>query len=367
METGRRGRSQPRLITQPPLPPGVYLHRPRRDLPWPLGEAGTRLLSRARHGIWQGLKALSVGADDEILVPAWQHGSEIEAIQRAGCKPLLYDVGRDDAEPDPDDLERCITGRTRALYLIHYLGWPRNPARWRRWCDERDLLLIEDCAQAFLASDEGRPLGSFGSMSIYCMYKTVGIPDGAALHCVRPVSLDQRKSGSGMRLTVRAHAEWLMQSRNLVKQMRGARKDAVSDVGGDFDLGDPHEPPTWVGRRLLPRLLSRPVAERRRRNFLHMSERLADMTPVAWRTLPEGASPMVYPVEVDDKRVFLRRLGEEGISGLNLWSVPHPEIAAANLPVTEWFRAHIVGLPVHQELRRSHLDHIAAAASSAAS
>ena len=76
---------------------------------------------------------------------------------------------------------------------------------------------------------------------------------------------------------------------------------------------------------------------------------------------------MVYPVEVEDKTLFLRRLAEEGVSGLNLWSVPHPKIAAANLPVADRFRAHLVGLPVHQELRPHHLERIAAAATSAAS
>ena len=72
---------------------------------------------------------------------------------------------------------------TRALHVTHVLGFPAAAPRWRRWCDERGLLLIEDAAQAWLAADpqSGEPVGSWGDLSVFCLYKTLPVPNGGAL------------------------------------------------------------------------------------------------------------------------------------------------------------------------------------------
>ena len=70
------------------------------------------------------------------------------------------------------------------MYLIHYLGFPQDAPGWLRWCRERGLLLIEDAAQAWLASVGGRPLGSFGDMAIFSFYKAVGVPEGGRCSAV---------------------------------------------------------------------------------------------------------------------------------------------------------------------------------------
>jgi dTDP-4-amino-4,6-dideoxygalactose transaminase len=352
----------PRLTTQPPLPPSVHLRRAEGSLPWPLGIEGTTLHQRARQGLWHGLRALGLGNGDEILVPAWQHGSEVEAIERAGCRVILFDVDRSTTAPDGSQLEALMTPRTRALYLIHYLGWPHDAPRWKAWCDERSLFLIEDCAQAFMSSNGTVPLGSTGAMSIFCIYKTVGIPDGAALHCTTPASVPHSTAARGVKELLRAEAEWLLQSRNLAASLRRPRRDAGYG-SADFDLGDPGAPPASAGVNLMPKLVTGDIRERRRQNFHALAARLGDITPPSFRTLPDGASPLVYPVAVDDKPRYLQRLAERGVIGLNLWAVPHARIAENDLPEARWLREHVVGLPVHQELKRHHVEHIAKTAS----
>jgi dTDP-4-amino-4,6-dideoxygalactose transaminase len=352
----------PRLTTNPPLPPTVYLRRAARPLPWPLGETQTSLYARARHGLWQGLRALGIEEGDEILLPAWQHGSEIEAVERAGCRPVLYDVDPGTVAPDPSHLDALLTDRTKALHLIHYLGWPRDPEHWRAWCDDRGLHLIEDCAQALLSTWNGRPLGSFGSMSIYCIYKTVGVPDGAALHCSQTVHRTPARGGLGVGSLMRSHAEWALRSRNLVAAVRGPQDVDQGYDADDFALGDPDEPPARSSASLWSRLLNADVAEARRKNFASLSRNLEGMTPEAFRSLPPGISPLVYPVRVPDKKRFLSALAARGVIGLNLWTVPHPDIAREDMPGAASLRAHLVGLPVHQELTQKHIDHIGRAA-----
>jgi perosamine synthetase len=131
----------------PSLPPDLYLRRRSPYRPFPLDRPECRLYSRARHALWAGCAAIGLRPGDEVLAPAYHHGSEIEVLVRAGLRVRFFDVD-DTLEPDPDVLERSLTPAVRALYLIHYLGLPQDAARWRTWCDERGLMLVEDAAQA---------------------------------------------------------------------------------------------------------------------------------------------------------------------------------------------------------------------------
>jgi len=83
-----------------------------------------------------------------------------------------------------------ITKETRAIYLIHYAGFPGPVEELRAVCRERGLLLIEDCAHALLSSLGDRPLGTFGDAAIYCLYKMLPTPHGAATILHREVPSD---------------------------------------------------------------------------------------------------------------------------------------------------------------------------------
>jgi dTDP-4-amino-4,6-dideoxygalactose transaminase len=297
-------------------------------------------------------------------MPAWQHGSEVEAVVRAGCIPILYDVDRTTVEADSSALEQLVGPRTKALYVIHYLGWPQRSGALRGWCEAHGLTLIEDCAQALFATHDGQPVGSFGSLSIFCLYKTVGIPDGAVLHCTAPVNVERRSRHRGTRQVLQANAEWLLQRWNPLSVIR--RKDIAETYGvHNFDLGDPATPPASASEGLAYRLLDPSIAERRRANQLRLSLSLGGITLPAFTSPRAGACPLVHPVMAGDKLAFLRALATRGVIGLDLWTHPHPAIESARYPGATWLRRHVVGLPVHQELPVGATDHIAHAALSA--
>ena len=170
------------------------MRRPLRRLPFPLEEPTCRVVAWARHGVWHGVRALGLQAGDAVLVPAWHHGSEVEALRQAGLDCRFYDSGPS-LEPDPAEIDALVDSDVRALYLTHSLGFPRDARRWRAWCDARGLLLIEDAAQAWLATRDGHPAGSLGDLAVFCLYKTFGLAEGAALVSASPpapVGLDPR-------------------------------------------------------------------------------------------------------------------------------------------------------------------------------
>ena len=93
--------------------------------------------------------------------------------------PLLAEVDRT-LNLDPDDVRRKITPRTKAIMAVHMLGNPARLNELKAIADEHRLLLIEDCAQAFGASYQGRMVGSIGHAGAYSfnIFKTITAGDG---------------------------------------------------------------------------------------------------------------------------------------------------------------------------------------------
>lgn len=353
------------LTILPPLAPGDYLRRPRGPLPFPLGEPSFRLFAMARRALWHGITALGLRPGDEILVPGLHHGSEVEALVRAGATPRFYDLGEDLA-PRADELEALLGPRTRALYLLHVLGVPQDGSRWRRWCDERGLLLVEDAAMAWLSTSGGRPVGSFGDLAIFCLYKTVPVPDGGAAVGVpaMPRASGRRPLGAGRML--RRHASWAAQRvRPLARHVARTYDPIYRPTDQRIVLGDVGAPAGAGTEFLLPRLADPGVAARRRENYRRLAEALGERVAPPFREIPDGASPFALPLRFDDVTGRMRHFADRGIHGTQLWPIGHPSAQAATTPHAQHLRDHTLTLPVHQGLREVDLERLVAAASAA--
>lgn len=347
-----------RLEVAPPLHPAAHLRRPLRRLPFPLEEPGVTVFSRARHGLWHGLRLLGLSPGDEVLTPAYHHGSEIETLTRAGLRCRFYEA-RADLEPSADELEPLLGPRTRALHLIHPLGFPRDAPRWRRWCDERGLLLIEDAAQCWLGSIAGEPVGRFGDLGIFSLYKTVPVPDGGV--AVPSPQARRGRAQAGLAGALRRHRAWAVQ-RLGTPEWRDRPARASYSSGRDFALGDPSSPASLVTRHLLRRVADAGVAERRRDNYQRLLEALRDRVPRPFDELSPGASPMAFPISVSDRRAALAGLSTRGVQALDLWSVPHPSLDEERFPGAHRRRTEDIALPVHQGLSADGLERIVDAA-----
>jgi dTDP-4-amino-4,6-dideoxygalactose transaminase len=344
----------------PPLSLGVYTRHPADRIPFPLDKSGCVLFERARHGLWHGVRALGLVAGDEVLVPAYHHGSEIEALVRAGLTCRFYEA-TEALAPDERELQALLGPRTRALHLIHYLGFAQDAPRWRSWCKERGLFLFEDAAQAWLASLDGRPVGSFGDIAIFCLYKTFGLPDGGALLCSSPPAPPDGPSPAGIGRLALRHAAWCLERSPVLAQLASLlERTTPYSPQQDFALGDPNSPPSAATLRLLRRI-DPGAAARRCTNYRVLLDELGDLVPSPFATLPDGASPFAFPIAVDDKQTLLARLAGRGVRGLDFWSVPHPALPATRFPGAAARRARMVGLPVHQELRPADMARIARA------
>lgn len=116
------------------------------------------------------LKMLGIGNDDEVITTASSWISTSETISQAGAKPVFVDIERDYYTIDPLKVEEKITSKTKAILPVHLYGQPSNITAIKKICDEHNLFLVEDCAQAHFAEFQGKKVGTFGDAGTFSFY-----------------------------------------------------------------------------------------------------------------------------------------------------------------------------------------------------
>lgn len=111
------------------------------------------------------LRAAGIGPGDEVLVPGLTFISTVSAVTFCGATPVPVDVRPDTLTIDADRLEASITTRTRAVIAVHLAGHPADLTAIGAVAEERELVLIEDCAQVISAEWEHRRVGNTGALA----------------------------------------------------------------------------------------------------------------------------------------------------------------------------------------------------------
>lgn len=113
------------------------------------------------------LKALDIGAGDEVIVTARTFLASASCIVSAGAIPVFADVDLNTQNITSQSIKAVITPRTKAIICVHLAGWPCDMDSIMALADEYNLFVIEDCAQAHGARYKGRPVGSIGHIGAW--------------------------------------------------------------------------------------------------------------------------------------------------------------------------------------------------------
>ena len=124
-------------------------------------------LSNGTVALELALRALEVGAGDEVIVPARSFFATASAVVAVGAVPVFADVDVNSHTIDPTSVQRLVNGRTRAIIGVHLAGWPCDMDALDVIARRHGLWLVEDCAQAHGARLHGRPVGSFGDAAAF--------------------------------------------------------------------------------------------------------------------------------------------------------------------------------------------------------
>jgi dTDP-4-amino-4,6-dideoxygalactose transaminase len=128
--------------------------------------------AHGRVGLYGLLRALEIGAGDEVLVPVPTHVVVANAVRYTGATPVFVDCRPDDWNMDLDRAERLVTPRTRALLLQHTFGIPADIEGALALGRQHGFEVLEDCVHALGAVHRGRPVGSFGRGAFFSTEET---------------------------------------------------------------------------------------------------------------------------------------------------------------------------------------------------
>jgi dTDP-3-amino-3,4,6-trideoxy-alpha-D-glucose transaminase len=298
------------------------------------------------------LRAHGIGAGDEVIVPAHTFIASALAVAHVGATPVLCDVDDGTGLIDADAARAAVGPNTAAVLAVHLYGQTCDMAGIEAFARPQGLLVLEDAAQAHGARYDGRRTGSLGAAAGFSFYPTKNLGalgDGGAV-CTNDELLAAR----------------LRRMRNLGQRAKGEHVD----LGYNERLDGLQ---AAMLRIKLQHLDDWNEARRSRASLYH------DLLPPSVRLLEERPeSPSVYhlyPTRFNDRDALASVLNAHGIqSGIHYAPAVHGHDAwrkstlrHGELPIAEAWAAEELSLPMHPDLRREEIEHVAGAVHAAVS
>jgi dTDP-4-amino-4,6-dideoxygalactose transaminase len=303
--------------------------------------------------------AAGIGPGDEVIVPAFTFAATASTVLNCGATPVFADIlGNHDPSLDPEDVERKITSRTRAVAVVHFGGYPAAVDRIARLCEERGLVLIEDAAHTPRATLHGRMLGTWGLAGAFSLFsnKVLSTGEGGLL-----VTNDDAVATLARQL--RSHA---MTSGTWSRHTGASDTYDVRALGFNYRIDEPR---SALALSRLARLED--DIARRRAITRRYRERLAEVPGI---TVPFEESSLddsccyVMPIFVDDqaRRDDLRRALREkhGVQTSIFYPAVHEFTAYrerfpdVSLPRTEQAARTEVTIPLFPHLSEADQDRV---------
>lgn len=360
----------------PGLAIGNLLGRKSSALPYPLSARRRNEFYVARSGIYHLIRSLKLKPHDIVLAPDYYSGNEVGAMLAAGASLMYYPIARN-LEPDRKVLARMILKlRPRIVYVIHYLGWPQPMKEIQALCNYTGSILVEDCALSMLSSWEGQPLGSMGNYSVFCLYKSLPVPNGGLL--VQNTAGMPELTGLQMEPcpsmgTIGRSAELALgrlrsRSNGVGKVLCGIKQSVgralraarfrhvpVGDIG--WDIGNVNVGMSSVSNTVMSNLDYDEIRRRRRENFQFLRQELSGAVSMVREDLDEGVCPLFFPILVKNKREAVKSLHARGIGAVDFWNdrQHNPDIGRD----ARHLRAHLLELPIHQDVSPIQVQYIA--------
>jgi dTDP-4-amino-4,6-dideoxygalactose transaminase len=311
--------------------------------------------------------AAGVGPGDEVIVPSFTFAATAAAVLYCGATPVFAEiVSRKNPCLDPEDVERRITPRTKAVCIVHFAGYAAAADRMKEICDAHGIALIEDVAHAPSATLHGRKLGTWGLAGAFSFFsnKVLSVGEGGLL-CT-----DDDEVAAFAR-SRRSHA---MTSGTWDRHSGRTDTYDVTALGFNYRLDEPRS------ALLLSRLerLEREIT-RRRELTVRYRELLAGVegiiVPFEDSEVPTS-SCYVLPIMIDEdgrQAEVSSRLRERGIQtsifypSIHRFTAYRERFPDVSLPITELASRTELTLPFYPHMSFDDQDRVATALAEAVS
>jgi len=302
-------------------------------------------LNSGTDALYLSLLAAEVGPGDEVITVAHTFVATVSVIHYSGATPILVDVD-EDYNMNIDQVEKALSPRTKAIMPVHLNGRLCNMGGLMKIATKRNLIVIEDAAQALGASLDGKKAGSFGLTGCFSFY---------------PAKILGTAGDGGMLVT---------NSKDVCEKVRLLRDHGVQRTTGDIlfygfnsRLDNLHAAILDIKLRYLPQWIER------RRELANLYQKgLSNLPHIKLPVHPNSQNHYFdvftnYVIRARERDRLVAYLKENGIEVLISWPKPMHHHAALNLghfnlPMTEQISREVVSLPLFPELSSEQIEFV---------
>ena len=295
------------------------------------------------------LTALNLKSGDEVIVPSFTFISTANSVIFTGAKPVFADIDQKTFNISPDDVNEKISDKTRAIIPVHYGGQAADMKQLCEIADDRNLLVIEDAAEAHGAIYHDQKVGTFGNAGMFSFTPTKNIT-----------------TGEGGIITT--NDEKLRHRLMLLKNHGQSSQYHHITLGYNYRMT---EMQGAMGIEQLKKLNG--IISFKQNNQEYLSKKLSSGKGLIppFRPADRNHVYMLYTIKIDEKTtgisrdVFMQKLQEKGIMTKIYFPPVHMQpfyrengYSDVILPITEKIYTSVCSLPCYSQLTKTELDYM---------
>jgi len=256
-----------------------------------VGVRHTIAVNSATSGLYAAVGAAGVGPGDEVIVSPYTMVASATAAVACNAVPVFADIDPHTYTLTADSIAACITPRTKAVVVVHIMGQAADMDPIMDLAAKHGLVVIEDCAQAPLATYHGRQVGTLGHMGVFSLnyHKHIHTGEGGL------VTTNDDRFAERLQL-IRNHAEAVVAGKGV--------EDIAGLVGFNYRLG---EIEAAIGHSLIAKAPD--LIARRRENVALLEQGIAGLDHLSLPVVGAGNVHVYYihALTLDWQALGLRR------------------------------------------------------------
>lgn len=321
-------------------------------------DAGYALsLSSCTVSLHLAMKLSGIESGDEVICPSLTFVATCNAIRYVNAIPVFADVkSLKDLTIDPDDIERKITPRTKAIVVMHFAGFSCDMDRIMSISEKYNLKVIEDACHGPLSEYRGRKLGTIGDIGCFSFYSNKNISTGEG-----GMLVTNNKEYADRARLLRSHG---MTSLSYHRARGHATDYDVIELGFNYRMDDIR---ASIGLVQLDKLYSDLTArEMKRKRYIELLKGVKGLV-IPFEEAMEFSSNYVFTIILDDSTYEKRDHVREtlAVAGIQT-SVHYPAVHrfsiykdyTVGLPVTEYVTDNLITLPMYSRLTDDEIVYI---------
>ena len=285
------------------------------------------------------LYALDIKHGDEVLIPSFTFVATANSVFSTGAKPVFVDILKENFTMDPNDLQKKITKKTKAIVPVHLYGNVAYLDKISEIAKKFNIPIIEDSAQSLGSTFKNKHTGTFFEMGCFSMY---------------PAKVMTAGEGGFVVTNSKKLRDKLLMIRN-----HGMVKGYDTRILGlNLRLPEINAAIAKIQMKKLPKFL-----KTRERNAKLLSELLSTSKlnlPIQRKN--EKVNWYLYTVTTPKRNLLLKKLDEKGIGAASYYPIPVHKTpfykTKIKLSVTDWAASQVLSLPIHPKVTTKNIEFI---------